>query len=179
MDHFRDQDEEIEIVASTPALRILMIPLIVMPHDWWILDSNLNLFSTRYVVQHSCMGLYPRFQDLLASGRGAWFGARSSLGVPLGLATARIDDAGACQVDGFVYQSGQAVWSELLRSAIRWGVGLGSPLCWAALSTEDEEKRAWFAALDFREVGEAATFDLDGRSVPAVRLEHSIKSSAE
>jgi hypothetical protein len=53
------------------AHRLGLIPLIVAPHDWHILDSNAHLVSTRYLVQHSCMGLYPRFVKLREKGPGS------------------------------------------------------------------------------------------------------------
>ncbi len=171
VDYFRGQGSRPRIVAGTAAARIPMIPLIVMPHDWQVLDANVGLYSTRYVVQHSCMFLYPRFEALTREGRGAWFGAQSASGAFLGLATARLDGDGGCQVDGFVYRTAQDVWSELLWAAMRWGAGRGASVCWAGVSVEDEEKQAWCSALGLRAAGPAATFDLDGRSVEAVRLE--------
>lgn len=63
------------------------------------------------------------------------------------------------------------MWSELLRSAMRWGAAQGATGCWAAVSVEDEQKQAWCEELGFRAAGPAATFDLDGRSVEAMRLE--------
>ena len=171
VDYFRAQDGRPRIVAGTAAARIPMIPLIVMPHDWQVLDANVGLYSTRYAVQHSCMFLYPRFQALTNEGRGAWFGAQAESGALLGLATARLDGDGGCQVDGFVYRTGQDVWSELLRAAMRWGAAQGVAVCWAGVSVEDEQKQAWCEVLGFRAAGPAATFDLDGRAVEAVRLE--------
>lgn len=171
VDYFRAQGGRPSLVAGTAAARIPMIPLIVMPHDWQVLDANVGLYSTRYAVQHSCMFLYPRFQALTQEGRGAWFGAQAESGALLGLTTARLDGNGGCQVDGFVYRTSQDVWSELLRSAMRWGAAQGATVCWAAVSVEDEEKQAWCEELGFRAAGPAATFDLDGREVEAARLE--------
>ena len=171
VDYFRAQTGRPRIVAGTAAARVPMIPLIVMPHDWQVLDANVGLYSTRYAIQHSCMFLYPRFQALTKDGGGTWFAAQAESGTLLGLATARLDGDGGCQVDGFVYRAGRDVWSELLRAAMRWGAAEGATVCWAAVSVEDEEKQAWCSALGLRTAGEAATFDLDGRSVQAVRLE--------
>ena len=148
-----------------------MIPLIVMPHDWQVLDANVGLYSTRYAVQHSCMFLYPRFQALTQEGGGAWFGAQVESGALLGLATARLDGTGDARWMGSCTGPAKDVWSDLLRAAIRWGAAEGAAVCWAAVSVEDEEKQAWCAELGFRAAGPAATFDLDGRAVEAVRLE--------
>ncbi|MAG37538.1 MAG: hypothetical protein CL878_14980 [Dehalococcoidia bacterium] len=178
VDYFREQGGGIKIAEGTAASRIPMIPLIVMPHDWQVLDANVALYSTRHVAQHSCMSLYPRFHALTQQGRGAWFGAQSIGGGLLGLGTARLDAGGQCQVDGFVYQAGQAVWSELLQAAASWGVAHGATACWTAVSVEDEQKKAWSVALGFSESGQAEDFALGDRSVASVRLERRSDDSS-
>ena len=170
LDYFGDQSQA-AVVGATVAERIRMIPLLVAPHDWQVLDANVGMFSTRYVVQTSCMTLYPRYSALGQSDRGAWFGAHTALGRVVGLASARLDRASRCQVDGFTHQRWSDVWDDLIQAAMRWGTSQGASVCWAAVSVEDEDKQALFEALGFRQVGTDGSFDLDGRSVAAVRLE--------
>ena len=156
---------------ATAAERIPMVPLLLTPHDWQVLDANTGMFSTRYAIQHSCMGLYPRYFALGREGRGAWFGARTDRGLLVGLSTARLDRSGQCQVDGFVHQNASADWENLLQAAVRWGIGQGAPLCRARLSVEDEEKRSRFESLKFHATGTGEAFDLYGRQVASIRLE--------
>ena len=94
VDYFRASDE-VGIEPGSPAQRVPMIPLIVAPHDWWVLDANVALYSTRYIEQNSCMGLYPRYAKLVEQGTGAWFAARTRDGRLVGLASARPDGKGA------------------------------------------------------------------------------------
>ena len=61
-----------------PGARIPMIPLIVTPHDWQVLDANTGIFSARYALVRSCMGLYPKYQAVREGGRGSWFAARDA-----------------------------------------------------------------------------------------------------
>ncbi len=152
-----------------------MIPLLIFPHNWQVLDANLGMFSTRYVVQNSCMGLYPRYETLTRERRGAWFGARTSRGHLIGLSTVHLDKLNQCQVDGFTHQNYLAdAWENLIQAAIRWGIVRGASLCWAIVSAEDENKRSLFESLRFREVGTREEFNLDGRRVASVRLEKAI-----
>ena len=56
------------IVEATPADRVPIIPLLLCPHDWKVLDANTRMFSTRYATQKSCMGLYVRYERIRLSG---------------------------------------------------------------------------------------------------------------
>ena len=159
-----------EIVEATPADRLPMIPLLLCPHDWQVLDANTNCRSTRYATQKSCMGLYVRYQPIQRGG-GAWFAARTAEGKVVGLATARRDDAGDFQVDGFAHARFDAAWEPLLQAAIDACTGQRPSRCYAVVSVEDEEKGALFEALGFRRTGEGEAFELDGRQVASIRME--------
>ena len=187
VDCFRKDGSTTTAVASASE-RIPMIPLLISPHDWQVLDANVGIFSTRYAVQHSCMGLYPRYEALVREGRGEWFGARTDRGNLVGLATAQLDQSPIeslegqpsiesigtqCQVDAFTHQNYIGAWKDLIEAAMSWGASRGVPLCSATLSVEDENKRALFESLGFREAGTGEEFNLDGRRVASVRLERS------
>ena len=173
VDYFRDIDPPITVGLATPAVRVPMIPLIVTPHDWQILDANpQGMLSTRHRLQPSCMGQYPRYYAVARDGRGAWFAATAGGGQVVGLSTARLDDSGGCQVDGFTHKRFMDTWEALFRATIDWGVAQEASTISALLSIEDEEKRALFESLGFREAGPGDEFKLDDRTVGSVRMEN-------
>src|ERR1019366_1394845 len=116
---------------------------------------------TRHVVQNSCMGLYPRYEQLLQTGRGTWFGAKTSSGRLVGLVTVRLDSSLGAQVDGFTHANCQSAWDDLIQSAIRWAAAGRAHICYAEISQEDEEKISRFEKLGFRITGSGSEFNLD------------------
>ena len=90
VDYFSEEAAATAVPGSAED-RIPMIPLILCPHDWQVLDANVQIHSTRYATQSSCMGLYPRYQAMTRDGRGAWFAARTGTGRVVGLSSARLD----------------------------------------------------------------------------------------
>jgi GNAT superfamily N-acetyltransferase len=161
------------VVVVSPAaadVRVPMIPLIVTPHDTQVLDANVGLYSCRYQVQHSCMGLYPRYVRGLEDG-GAFFAGRTEDGRVIGLASARLDGAGGCQVDGFVQHNFSTEWNGLVQAACAWGRERGAAKLQAVVAVEDEEKQALFEAVGFTLSGAGEDFDIEGRPVPSHRME--------
>ena len=148
-----------------------MIPLLLCPHDWQVLDANTLMYSTRYATQKSCMGLYVRYERMRLSGGGAWFVAKTAEGRVVGLSTARGDDTGSCQIDAFAHARFSEAWEELVQAAIGRSHEHGMGRCYAVVSVEDEEKQSWFESLGFRRAGSGEEFDLDGRLVASVRME--------
>ena len=159
-----------EIVEATPADRLPMIPLLLCPHDWQVLDANTRIYSTRYATQKSCMGLYVRYERMRRSG-GAWFVAKTAKGKVVGLATARRDEAGDCQIDGFAHARFAQVWEALVQAALNRCSGQRSSQCYAVVSVEDEEKQSLLESLGFRRTGTGEEFDLDGRRVASIRMD--------
>ena len=170
VDYFRGQGET-SVRPATPEARIPMIPLLHTPHDWQVLDANAGMCSTRYRVQGSCMGLYPRYETVTREGRGAWFGAYTDEGRLVGMSTARLDDSGSCQVDGFAHRRFMGGWEDLMQAAIGWGSDSGASAVFATLSVEDEDKQSLLEGLGFRRGGRAGRFDLDGRAVESLRMD--------
>ena len=172
VDYFRAIEPPILIAPATPAVRIPMIPLIVTPLDWQILDANpVGMFSTRHRLQPSCMGQYAKYEAVVRDRHGAWFAAQAAGGQVVGLATARLDDSGACQVDGFTHRRFGDSWEGLVRAAIDWAIARDASPIRARLSVEDEEKRALFESLGLRAAGPGEGFELDGRTVDSLWLE--------
>jgi L-amino acid N-acyltransferase YncA len=161
----------IKVSKGTPADRIPIIPIIVAPHDWLVMDANAEIFSARYVIQRSCMGLYPLYSSLSSDGRGAWFAARNNLKQIVGLSTVRYDGSERCQVDGFVCSKYAGSWKILIQAAISRASAQGIRICCARISVEDAEKITLFEASGFRKAGKGASFDLEGRKVASISME--------
>ena len=159
------------VVEASPADRVPMIPLLLCPHDWQVLDANTLMYSTRYATQKSCMGLYVRYERIRLGGGGAWFVAKTAEGKVVGLSTARRDDTGSCQIDAFAHALFSDSWEELVQAAIGKSHEQDMRGCFAVVSVEDEEKQSWFESLGFRRAGSGEEFDLDGRLVASVRME--------
>jgi GNAT superfamily N-acetyltransferase len=173
VDYFREAEGQITVIPGTAAQRIPMIPLIVCPHDWQVLDANAGILSTRYAVQSSCMGLYPKYDVLIQQQSGTWFGAGADSGHLIGLATARLDGSGVCHVDGFTHQDCLDAWEDLIQSAMDWGADRGATEWRGTLSVEDEDKQSLFKSLGFNASGEGEAFTLGERQVPSVLLKRS------
>ncbi|MFP6646675.1 MAG: GNAT family N-acetyltransferase [Candidatus Latescibacterota bacterium] len=174
VDYFREPGS-VNAVAASAGMRIAMIPLLVFPHDDMVLDASAGMLSTRYAVQHSCMGLYPRYETLCEERSGSWFGAQTTNGRVVGLSTARLDASSNCQVDAFVHWRFRECWDELIETAVQWGVDAGAPTCWARIARTEEGRRSLYEALGFCETGPDGTFDVGGRQVDAVRLDRTVR----
>ena len=168
VDYFRTSAAA-RVGPATPEVRVPMIPLLIAPHDWQVLDANAGMYSTRYCVQYSCMGLYRRYLAAVRDGAGECFCARTADGRAVGLATVCRLGAG-CQVDGFAHAGFARVWPALVAAAADRGAAWGASECCAVVCVEDEEKRSLFEGLGFREAGRAPDFGLDGRTVAAIRM---------
>ena len=187
--HFRSP-APVNIVTGDARLRVPMIPLLLTPHDWYILDANLPepMISTRYATQNSCMGLYRKYQYLLSppspregarhltqraqrDRRGMpaaqWFAAKTTDNRLVGIATAFIDTDNVCQVDGFIHKRFDGSYDALIGAAIEWGARQNSVRFTTRLSVEDEEKRAHFEELGFGTQALDGTFTIGDHHVPA------------
>ena len=184
--HFRSP-APVNIVTGDARLRVPMIPLLLTPHDWQILDANLPepMISTRYATQNSCMGLCRKYYYLLSplspreGGRdqaqrdrrgmpaAEWFAAKTNDGRLVGISTARIDTDNVCQVDGFIHKRFDGSYDALIGAAIEWGARQDSVRFVTRLSVEDEEKRENFEGLGFRAGALDGTFTVGDRDVPA------------
>ncbi len=171
VDYFRQGDGPMKVTSGSANDRIPMIPLFICPNKCQVLDANIGMFSTRYMNQNSCMGLYTRYELIRLHGRGTWFGVRNDEGCMTGLSTSRLDDFGRCQVDAFTHHDHPSGWRSLLEAAISWARSCGVTRCWVRVSVEDEDKMSAFGDLGFRETGDAEPFDINQRKVASVRLE--------
>ena len=162
----------VSIVPGDASLRVPMIPLLLTPHDWQVLDGNLPvpMVSIRYAMQSSCMGLCRKYYDLVKRDDTAWFAVKTDDGRLVGISTARIDDAKACNVDGFIHARFNDSYDALIGAAIDWGRSQNAVRITARLSVEDEDKQAAFESLGFRKGSVDGSFALDDREVVALTM---------
>ena len=165
---------DVSFAKGTANARVDMIPLILCPHEQRILDINVGLFSTRYSVQNSCMGLFPRYQALAAAD-GQWFQATSGDGRLVGLATARPLPNNAWRVDGFAHQNFPGVDRELLRYCLGWVDAQGSPPCLAEVAESDTAKRELFASLGFSDTGVGAACTTEEPAISTITLKRETR----
>ena len=166
-------DEPIEVIPGSPRSRCHLIPLAVCPHDWQVLDANAGLYSTRYAQLKSCMGLFPRYEAVVAGDReGTWFEGWTESGSCLaGLSTGRLTTDSTSQVDGFTHKHYAAAWPELLAAVVDWSRDRGMARCRVDICVEDEEKQACFGQLGFSPAGAGGGFEVGGRSVGSILME--------
>ena len=169
VDYFRDT-RSISISKGDPSHRIPIIPLIIAPHDWILMDVNAGIFSTRYVIQGGCMSLYPRYTALTKGGKGEWFSAISADGRVVGISTVTLNQSGECQVDGFFHFDHQGGWSELIEAAANWGISNGAVIQSSWVLIEDEDKIALFESIGFDKTDSYGKIEVNGRKINTIKL---------
>ena len=148
VDHFRSGSGEVSLRPLDAAARLPIIPLVLVAHPWQVLDVNLGLSSIRFTRQDRCMSLYPLYQRLAELPGGQVMAAWTPDGRLVGLASACPRSPGVVRLDGFSHPQFLDSWDVLIRSLLRRCLQQGATVC-AVVSSEDEEKRARFAALGF------------------------------
>ena len=171
VDHFRSAGDPAaaQIAPGTPADRITMIPLLLQPHDWHVLDANTGHISTRYAVQDWCMSLYPHYESVRADGGGDWFTLRTDSRRLVGLSSARRE--GDCvRVDCMTHRRYLGRWGDLLAEAIAWAGQQGVSVIEAIIAATDEDKRARYQALGFAVDEDATLHRFQGIEERSIRL---------
>ncbi len=140
----------ISIVRGSAAQRISLIPLNVYPHETTLLDSNTEIYATKFRKQEMCLGLYPKYSKYENDNDSAWFCAVDKNGSLAGLSTAK-STGGKCNVDGFVHPRHARVLKELLQAAIKWADDSGN--IQAQVAASDALKQSVFESLGFCECG--------------------------
>lgn len=159
------------LVPGSPALRAPMVPCITRDHPWFLLDANARVFSTRFVRQPSCEGLYGRYDDLATSRRGEWFAALASPGHVLGLASAvPASNNETWQLDAFAEPERTDVSSALLAAVQSAAHSRGATSCFVDVAERDRDKRAWLESLGFEPSGPGSRSQLSVDAVATDRL---------
>ena len=170
-DYFRAPGQ-VSIVPGDASLRVPMIPLLLTPHDWQVLDGNLPvpMLSIRYAMQSSCMGLCRKYYDLVKRDGAAWFAAKTEDGRLVGISTAKMIDSDSCAVDGFIHARHGDSYDALIGAAIDFGRSQEADRITTRLSVEDEDKQAAFESLGFHRGNVEGSFALDDREVAAFTM---------
>ena len=108
------------ICIAKPNARIPIIPLVIFPHHWTMLDSNISLYSTNARMQLSCLGLYRRYDYLRSDYQGEWFTLLSEDGKVLGISSVAHQGEKKYQVDGFCYPGCEDFFDQLVQTAVNW-----------------------------------------------------------
>jgi len=91
------------IRPMNPGDRVSIIPLILFGHPWIALDMNAELFSTRFFVQGSCMGLYPRYEKIIKDQGSVWILEHPASHLPVGILSVKVISGDRVSLDGFVH----------------------------------------------------------------------------
>ena len=127
-------------------------------------------FQPLFTLQNSCMGLFPRYEELVAEGAGQWFAARTGSGSVVGLASVRCCDQQVVQADVFGHPNFPTAASELLDRCLVWGTGQGAGQLRVQVAKADEGKRASLTSWGFVETGPADEIQAAEERLAAVWL---------
>jgi len=147
--YFKD-DSSILINQSNPSARIPMIPLIIYPHQSELLDSNINIYSTKYHNQSSCMGLYNKFNIIKNKNNGTWFVVKTKSGKVVGISTSQLIDYKTFNIDGFIHPNFKQNIDLLINKSIKWSINQGAKKITAEASINDFVKQSTFEKLNFK-----------------------------
>jgi len=136
--------KDFQILKDDSAIRIPLIPLVAIGGNTKVLDVNTGLFHPDFVTQRSCMGLYPRYNALLAKG-GHFYAAVDSKGV-LGAMVSTMPTKQGTQADFFCCQGFENTLSRLLET-------VNEKIC-LQIAECDEKKQDLAKSLGFSPVGE-------------------------
>ena len=143
-EHYAPVCKDCSILSDDSAIRIPMIPLVLMGGNTKVLDVNTGLFHRDFVTQRSCMGLYPRYDALLKQG-GHFYAASDETGT-LGAMLSTMPTELGIRADFFCCDGFEGQLSKLL-SACEQDVYLQIADC-------DEKKQSIAQQLGFSPVGE-------------------------
>ncbi|MBQ4120332.1 MAG: GNAT family N-acetyltransferase [Clostridia bacterium] len=113
-DYYTVPKGKITVSHGNQAMRIPIVPLVLQTNLPLILDINTKIFNSNTITQRSCMGLFPRYEELRKHG-GDYFMAFDDSGT-LGAAASvcRMDD-GTFRGDFFSLPSFEYAIPEMLQ----------------------------------------------------------------
>ena len=131
----------IKICVAQPGSRIPLIPLVLLPHDWSILDSNVSLYSINVEPQLSCLGLYRRYEYLRTHCQGEWFTLLTEDERVIGVSSASYKGNNRYQVDGFCHPNYENFFVKLIETAVNWCKSRQAAEITFKISQQDRSKK--------------------------------------
>ncbi len=173
VDYFRRPAASVTVWPGSPADRLIMIPLIVSPNRWRLLDANAGIFSSAYATIGSFTH-YLRYTKTVTDAGGAWFTAVTDDARAVGLSTALPIGPDTWRVDAFAQSWFSDAWPALIESAVVAAAASGGKICCIDVTPWDEEKTALAESAGFRHAGPGETLDCYGDEMPTTRLERRL-----
>jgi len=150
-----------KICVAKPGCRIPLIPLVLLPHNWAILDSNVSLYSTNIEPQLSCLGLYRRYEYLRTHREGEWFTLTAEDERVLGISSAIYKGDNRYQVDGFCHPDHEKFFLKLIETAIDWCKSNKAVEITFKISKQDKSKERHIRNIGFKTMSEEAYLESD------------------
>lgn len=169
VDYFRRPAASVIVRPGSPADRITMIPLIVSPHGWRILDANARILSTAYITTGSFTH-YLRYTKAVTNLGGAWHSAVTADGRAVGLASALPVGPDTWRIDAFTQSWFPDAWPDLMEAAIASASAAGANRCHLDATPWDKEKIALANSLGFQHTGTGDPVDSYGEELATIRL---------
>lgn len=142
---------EVKITLLSPADRVPLIPLLLSRSGRYILDGAARVFSSEFVTQTSCEGLYPRYTGL-CDKNALVFTAVGSGGETAGIVTA-LPSLTRYILDGFAHPAYDGAFEKLLYEA-RYAVLKYGRQCFVPCAERDAKKREQLIAMGMSARGE-------------------------
>ena len=170
---FQRRSRPCRIKVAGSDIRIPLIPLALIDHPWTILDVHADLLSSRQYVQHSCMGLYPRYEQLVS--KGVVFAAWTEDNRLLGLASVKIDGPFA-SIDAFAYEfdQGNSLWKQLIRRGLQWVAEHPISECYCLVAVSDETKHSAFHSENFVDVGTGESLTIGEEVIKTRKMRYDL-----
>jgi hypothetical protein len=135
------------IEDMTAEMRLKIIPLALTRGEDLLMDANVRVVSTALMTQKSCMGLYPKYEDVGRNG---------------GRVTCLYGEARALCAVATMKKNGErwfvdvmcAAGAEDARKRTIMPLIDGKTELWARIASKDDRKQGFFAGLGFRATGE-------------------------
>ncbi|MCH2572003.1 MAG: GNAT family N-acetyltransferase [Planctomycetes bacterium] len=172
--YFDHDRQPVSCRVARANVRIPLIPLALYPHKWKLLDANTGLVSTRYVVQHSCMGLYPKYGFGIGKPRAAAYACWTSDDRLVGMVTVRMENSEVASVDGFVHPEWCDQYENLMGYAIRWARRYGLREALVKVLIEDDEKYNLLVSTGFLDLGRRTNIAVADQQLEAAWLSCNI-----
>lgn len=144
-EHYAPVRGDCRILIDNSAIRIPMIPLVLMGGNTKVLDVNTGLFHRDFVTQRSCMGLYPRYETLLAKG-GHFYAATDEKGIVGAILSTMPTEVGI-RADFYCCDGFEGLLSKLMDSC--------KETVYLQIAECDSKKQELAKALGFSPSGEA------------------------